>query len=393
MNLKPVAEAQGQLLALRPPLPAETLPLDACVGRWLAGDLNALRDQPWTDLSAMDGYAVRDDDREGPWQVVGESAAGGMTPPPLAPGQAMRIFTGAPMPKGPGAVLIQENATREEALLTLTPGEILPAGANIRRRASDFQEGQALIPAATQLHAAQLALAAIAGHATLPVGRRPTVAILSTGSELSEPGAARAEGQMPASNAVMLRAMLSALPCTVTDLGIVPDSLPPLLERLSAAAQHDVIVTTGGASVGDHDLVQQALREAGGTLAFWKVRMRPGKPMIVGELGNALFLGLPGNPVSAFVTAQLFLLPMVRHLAGSALPFPATRALPLGAPMPAGESRDEYHRAIIAQGIATPITNRDSAGLLSLSRANALIHRPALCPPAHIGDDVEVLPL
>lgn len=394
MSLTPVAEAQARLLAMKPALEPEELPLAACIGRWLAQDVTALRDQPWSDLSAMDGYAVRNDDLSGPWTVIGESAAGGGLPPPIAAGEALRIFTGAPLPEGGGTVIMQENIAREGDWICLLDGIRLRAGIDVREKGSDFVAGQPLLSIGALCNPPQLALAAVAGHAALRVGRRPRVAILSTGSELALPGAMLRPGQIPSSNAIMLRAMLASLPCIVEDLGIVEDDMDRLVAAISGA-DADIIVTTGGASVGDHDLVQDALKRAGGSLDFWKVRMRPGKPLIVGSRGEALFIGLPGNPVSAFVTATLFLLPLVRHLGGSPWPLPHITHLPTRAAMPAGGSRDEYLRATItADGNAVdPIASRDSAGLRALAQADALIVRPASCSAAEPGAPVPVIRL
>ena len=323
MSLLPVAEAQARLFALARPLPAESVAVGAAVGRWLADDVAALRDQPWTDLSAMDGYAVRAAEHPGPWRIVGESAAGSATLSPPAPGEACRIFTGAPVPPGADSILIQENAVVDGDRLTAS-ADPLPAGRHVRRHASDFACGAPLLRRGSRLGPAQIALAVLGGHGELPVGRRPRVALLSTGNELVPPGAPTPPGALPSSNAPMLAAMLAGLPCDVTDLGIIPDDLDAMVAAFESAAQADIIVSTGGASVGDHDLVRPAFAKAGGALDFWKIRMRPGKPLMAGTLGDALFLGLPGNPVSAFVTGTLFMAPLVRHLGGAANPLPPT---------------------------------------------------------------------
>jgi molybdopterin molybdotransferase len=393
MSLLPVAEAQARLLAMRPALPAEELALDDCIGRWLAKDVVALRDQPSADLSAMDGYAMRADNLSGPWKLVGESAAGGSTPPAIARGETVRIFTGAPLPPEAGTILIQENAVREADRISLLPGSILTSGLSVRARQSDFAEGQVLIQAGRFAGPAQIALTAMSGNARLSVGARPRVAILSTGSELVPVGRPLMPGQIPSSNAPMLQAMLAPLPCATSDLGVVPDTLGQHVAMFDRARTADIIVTTGGASVGDHDLVRPALLAAGGSVDFWKIKVRPGKPLIVGKLGDAIFIGLPGNPVSAFVTAILFLLPLVRHLAGSLAPLPPTRMMPLGAPLPAGGSRDEYVRATVRGGHVHPIGNRDSASLTALAAADALIVRPADCPASNPDDAVEVVTL
>lgn len=392
MSLLPVAEAQARLLALAVPLPAETVPIAQATGRWLAEDIKALRDQPWADLSAMDGYAVRAADWPGPWRVTQESAAGASTLLPVGLGEACRIFTGAPLPPGADAILIQENGTRDGDRLTASD-DPLPTGRHVRPAASDFARGVTLLEAGAHLGPAQIALAVLGGHGALPVRRRPRLALLSTGNELVPPGAPTPPGFLPSSNAPMLAALLAALPCGVTDLGIVPDDLNAMTAALDRARSADIIVSTGGASVGDHDLVRPAFAAAGGTLDFWKIRMRPGKPLMAGRLGDSLFLGLPGNPVSAFVTATLFLLPLVRHLSGAVQPLPPTSDAPLASPLPATGERDDYLRAFrTGEGIVS-VTSQDSAATAAMARADCLILRPAGSPPAQAGDRVTILPL
>lgn len=395
VTLLPVAEAQARLLALKSPLAPEAVSLDVAAGRWLAQDLLSLRDQPAANLSAMDGYAVRFADFPGPWQVIGTSAAGGTPPPAIGKGEAVRIFTGAPLPSGADIVIIQEDVSVSGVTFALNFG-VTPsprAGQHVRPTGSDFRQEQKIIPAGTRLSARHIALAALARHGNLNVHRRPRIAVLSTGSELVPPGAPVGPGQLPASNAVMLRAMLAALPCDIIDMGIVGDDLDALSHAFRAAAQADIVVTTGGASVGDHDLVKPALVAAGGSVDFWKIAMRPGKPLICGTLGQAAFLGLPGNPVSAYVTATLFLLPLVRHMAGSRDPLPKEVVAHAGAAIPATGTRAEYVRASMENGIATPLVFQDSAATLALSQANCLIHRTPQSPAIVAGDPVTILPL
>lgn len=392
MSLLPVAEAQARLFALAQSLPSEEAPIAACTGRWLARDVLALRNQPWADLSAMDGYAVRATEWPGPWQVTGESAAGGAIPAPLAPGQACRIFTGAPLPAGADAILIQENAARDGDRLTASD-DPLPAGRHVRPAASDFATDTLLLTAGTALTPARIALAVLGGHGALPVGRRPRIALISTGNELVPPGAPTPAGSLPSSNAAMLAAMLNALPCDVIDLGVVPDDLDAMTAALKQAAAADIIVSTGGASVGDHDMVRPAFAQAGGTLDFWKIKMRPGKPLMAGTLGDAVFLGLPGNPVSAFVTATLFLLPLVRYRAGAKEPLPRTTQARLAAPLPATGDRDDYLRAYRGKVGIVSVTSQDSAATAAMAMADCLILRPAGSAAAAAGDTVTILPL
>lgn len=388
--LLPVAEAQSRLLALAEPVAAETVPLAQAAGRWTAEPIPALRTQPSADLSAMDGYAIRFADMPGPWTVTGESAAGRPFPGGVAPGEAVRIFTGAPVPEGADTVLVQEEAGREGATLTLAGEGPAHQGRNIRVRGLDFTRGDTLIAAGQRITPARLALAGVAGHATLPVRRKVRVALAATGDELVPPGTPLAEAQLPETNRLMLAAQLAGLPVEIVDLGILPDR-QPTLEAAFRALDADILVTTGGASVGDHDLVRPALEAAGAAIDFWRIALRPGKPMMAGRLGNAVVVGLPGNPVSAFVTTQLFVRPLVAHLAGAADPWPATRTATLGEPLPANGERTDYLRAELRDGAAFASTIQDSSMLRTLSRAACLIVRAPHAPPAKTGDSVEIL--
>lgn len=393
MSLLPVAEAQTRLLGAVRQCAVESTPIAQALHRWTAADICALRSQPALDLSAMDGYAIRHADLPGPWPVIGTSAAGTAFPGTVQPGEAVRIYTGAAMPEGADTVILQEDVTREGDHLTQNTDGPEAKGRHVRPAGSDFRKGQTIIPAGTRLTPRHIALAALAGHGALPLPRLPRIALISTGSELVPPGHPARPDQLPASNSVMLGAMLADLPCIVTDLGIIPDDLDALTAALSSLADHDLIVSTGGASVGDHDLVKPALEGAGGRIDFWKIRMRPGKPLIAGGLGGALFLGLPGNPVSAYVTAILFLLPLVRKMAGCPDPLPATGVTKLGADMPPVGGRDDYVRAVLANGLASPVAAQDSAATLALSLANCLIRREAGSASARSGEDVEIIAL
>ncbi len=392
MSLLPVAEAQARLLELATPLPVEELPVVQATGRYLAQDLTARRDQPWTALSSMDGYAVRSEERPGPWRITGESSAGGLLPPMLEAGQACRIFTGAPVPPGADAVLVQEDALVENGLLYASQEARLNPGRFVRRAAADFAAGDTLLPAGSAIGAAQVALAVLAGHATLLVRRRPKVALLSTGNELVSPGTPTHAGELPSSNAPMLAAKLASLPCDVIDLGIVRDDLNATVDALKRAGGADIVVTTGGASVGDHDLVKPAVEKAGGRLDFWKVKMRPGKPLMAGRIDDAVFLGLPGNPVSAFVTATLFLLPLVRHLSGAAQALPPIRQAMLASAVEPIGDRDAYLRARHVEGQVIPMSEQESSASFSLAQADCLIVRPAGSAPLEAGDAVTIIP-
>ena len=392
-GLLPVAEAQARLLALAPPTPVESAPLVAAAGRFAAADVRAFRTQPAADLSAMDGYALRFAELPGPWRVVGESAAGRGMDRPLAPGESARIFTGAPLPQGADTILIQEEASREGDLLGLA-GEGPPRpGAHVRRRGEDFAAGAMLVPAGSRIGPAAIALAAVGGHGALPVCRLPRVALLSTGDELVPAGTPAHGALLPSSNAPMLAALIAGqVPAAVRDRGIVRDEVDALAAAFAEAERDsDVVVTTGGASVGDRDLVRPALAQAGAELDFWRIAMRPGKPLMAGRLGDAVVLGLPGNPVSAFVTAWLFLLPLLRHMLGSSDPLPRSGQARLAASLPAVGVRADYLRARRVRDGIVEVASQDSAALSALAAAELLIVRPPHSGPARAGDSVEIL--
>ncbi|MES2338660.1 MAG: gephyrin-like molybdotransferase Glp [Pseudomonadota bacterium] len=390
MSLLPVAEALSRLLALADPLAIERVALREAAGRWAADDIVALRTQPATDLSAMDGYAIRHADLPGPFLVTGESAAGRPFAGPVHVGEAVRIFTGAAMPPGADCVLVQEEAERDGDMVRLTgegPGRV---GRNVRPRGLDFAQGDVLIAHGQRITPARVAVAAIAGHATLPVRRTVRVAIAATGDELVPAGAAITDGRLPESNGLMLAAMLSGLPVEIVDLGILPDRIAVLTDAF-ASVDADILVTTGGASVGDHDLVRPALEAAGAAIDFWRIALRPGKPMMAGRLRDTVVLGLPGNPVSAFVTAELFLKPLVRYCAGASDCAAPTLMVPLGEPLPANDHRTDYLRGELRDGQAFASSIQDSSMLRTLARSTCLIVRPPHARPANPGDPAEIL--
>ncbi|WP_066824873.1 molybdopterin molybdotransferase MoeA [Sphingomonas mali] len=391
--LLPVADAQARLFAMAPRVASERVPLAAAAGRWATEPVAAMRAQPGADLSSMDGYAIRFDDLPGPWRVIGESAAGRAFPGSVGRGEAARIFTGAAMPPGADSVLVQEETDRAGDTLFLT-GEGPPRrGASVRRKGLDFDRGAVLIAAGARLTPAAIALAATGGYGELEVNRRLRVAVLATGDELIAPGSASDDPlALPEGNSAMLAAMLADLPVNVTVAGIVPDRLEALVAAFSGA-NADIVVTTGGASVGDHDLVRPALEAAGGTVDFWRIAIRPGKPMLAGRLGDAIVLGLPGNPVSAFVTATLFLRPLIAAMAGAADPLPRLLRAELAAPLPANDHRQDYLRGTIADGRVSAAALQDSSMLATLAHATCLIVRPPHAPPAAIGGTVDILPL
>ncbi|SEK30592.1 molybdopterin molybdotransferase [Bosea lupini] len=402
MSLTPVPVALKALLDSVPgPTPAQTLALAHCAGRVLAEDVAALRTQPPFANSAMDGYAARATDltlgKE--LKVVGESAAGRGFSGQVGPGETVRIFTGAPIPDGADAIVIQEHA---EGVGGPVIRVVKPAGKGqfIRPAGLDFQTGEILLKAGRRLDSAALGLAAAAGHPTLSVRRKPLVAILATGDELVLPGEPVGPDQIVASNSFALAALIEEAGGTALDLGIARDNHPDLAAKIDAAraAGADVLITLGGASVGEHDLVQAALKAQGMALGFWKIAMRPGKPMMMGRLGPMVALGLPGNPVSSIVCGHLFAMPLVEALLGIADPErdrsePATLAVDL----PANDERQDYLRAtteiIEGERRVRPFAKQDSSMLANLSRAEALVIRPAFAEPAKAGDPCRIIRL
>ena len=390
-DLLPVAEAQARLIAAARPVAADSVPLAAAHGRYAAADVAALRTQPATDLSAMDGYAIRFADLPGPWRLVGESAAGRPLGQTLLTGDAARIFTGAAMPPGADCVLVQEEARVTGDILHLAGAGPPRPGASVRQAGLDFTAGDTVIRRGERLTPARVALAAIAGLTHLTAVRSVRVALAATGDELGPIGTRDA---LPESNRAMLAAQLAGLPVELIDLGILPDRLDVLRDAFAdGAARADLIVTSGGASVGDHDLVRPALAAAGGRVDFWRIALRPGKPLIAGHLGDALFLGLPGNPVSAFVTAELFVKPAIRALAGAADPLPRTASARLAEPLPAVGPRADYLRGRRGPDGVRVAAIQDSSMLQTLARADCLVVRPPQAPEAAVDEIVDILPL
>jgi len=390
--LIPLDEAQARLLALAEPLAAEAVAVENAAGRYLAADMFAQRTQPDADLSAMDGYAVRGEELRGPWCVVGESAAGHPFERCLAQGEAIRISTGAHMPEGGGAVLIQENAIREGETLRLS-GVAAATPTHIRRTGFDFAAGDVLLPKGSALGPPQIALAIASGHGELPVGKRPNLCMVDSGDELAPDPAAVAPHQIPASNGSMIAAMAAPFTAQCRRIGPVSDSMGSLIAAFEEASECQIIVTSGGASVGDHDLVYPALEQWGATIDFWRVAMKPGKPLLIASKGRQIVLGLPGNPVSAYVTAYLFLLPLLRQLAGACDPMPIRLSMRLADALPETGPRTEFIRARITPDGVHPLKQRDSSALRTLSIADGLLMRPAGAPEAAVGELVIVYPL
>jgi molybdopterin molybdotransferase len=387
-----VDEAQTRLFRLASAVGSESVPIRQAAGRWAAADIVAQRTQPAVDLSAMDGYAIRFDDLPGPFTRIGESAAGRSFDGWVGTGETVRIFTGAAMPAGADTVIVQEEVTVEGSLVRLSGAGPATRGRNTRRKGLDFNAADILVAKGDRLTSARLAVAATGGHGTLSVNRRLRVATVATGDELVTPGTAVTNETLPESNGAMLQAMLADMPVDIIDLGILPDRLD-VITKAFARVDADILVTTGGASVGDHDLVRPALEAAGGTIAFWRIALRPGKPMMAGRLNNAVVLGLPGNPVSAFVTALLFLKPLVASMAGARDPLPRRATATLGEPLAANDHRADYLRAETRDGLVAASTIQDSSMLRTLARADCLIIRPPHAPEAAAGESVEILPL
>lgn len=386
-----LVEAQHRVLGLAKPLDVVTVPLHQVLGRFASVSIAAARSQPARDISAMDGYAVRATDGINRRRVIGESAAGAPFTRTVRDNDAVRIFTGAALPEGADCVVIQENVERLGDEISFSQSEPLSPGANIRPKGADFLTGDMLVERGQPLTAARIGLLAAAGHASVNVRRPVRVAMLSTGNELVPIGIEAGPDKLPASNALMLAALLIDLPAIVDDLGIASDSVVAIADRISAVPQADIVVTIGGASVGDYDLVQPALRHLGAQVDFWKVAVRPGKPLLAGRLGTQIILGLPGNPVSAYVTALLFLKPLVAYLSGAEAPLPTTMRYPLATGLPANGSRTDHLRAMIEIDGIKPLSSQDSAGLAALAKADGLIVRQPNAPPVVAGEMVDVI--
>ncbi|WP_296746017.1 gephyrin-like molybdotransferase Glp [Mesorhizobium sp.] len=400
MALVPLAEALARLLDSATALPGESVALADAAGRVLAGPLVALRTQPPFNASAMDGYAARSADVASvPAQlsVVGMAPAGHGFAGIVGKGEAVRIFTGAPVPEGADTIVIQENV-RDLGGAGIEVTEPTAAGRNIRRAGLDFERGDVVLDKGRLLDPAALSLAASANHASLDVVRRPLVAIIATGDELLPPGSELGPDQIISSNAYGVAAAAQAVGARALDLGIAADRHEAIaaLVRKAVAAGADVIVTLGGASVGDHDLIHDVLTGEGMTLDFWKIAMRPGKPLMFGRLGDIRCIGLPGNPVASLVCSQLFLKPLLARLGGRAHR-QDIRAARLGAAMQANDLRQDYVRALVREDagtlVATPFSIQDSSMLRMLVDANGLIVREPFAPAADTGAECSVLML
>lgn len=387
-----VDDALEQLFSLVAPLGQETAPLTQAAGRVLATDAIARRDQPPFAASAMDGYALRSGEVTvgASFQVIGEAAAGHRFDGICAPGQAVRIFTGAPVPDGADHVVIQEDVARDGDQISLT--DRLGTGANIRPAGGDFLTGDHL-QAPRLLRPSDIALLASMNIADVSVARRPDVALISTGDELVMPGEAPGPDQIIASNTFGLKALLDGLGARARILPIARDNRPSLETAFDLAKGADLVVTIGGASVGDHDLVGDVANDLGLDRAFYKIAMRPGKPLMAGAMDNAVMVGLPGNPVSAMVCGHVFLAPMIRAMLGLGASRAMRQTARLTTDLPANGPREHYMRALVENGKITAKTRQDSSLLTVLSDANALLIRPIDDGPRQAGETAEYLPI
>jgi molybdopterin molybdotransferase len=393
-----VADARQRILADLKPTPAETVALAEAWGRVLAAPVIARLTQPPADVSAMDGYALRAADGAlgATLRVIGTAPAGHPFAGHVGPGDTVRIFTGSVIPDGADGVLIQEDAERDGDRITVR--EAVKPGRHIRRAGQDFAAGQTVIAAPRRLGVRDIGLAAAANHPWLAVHRRPRIAILATGDEIALPGEPIPAGGIVSSNAHALAALVRACggePCVMP---IAADTLDAVAAVADAVAGMDMLVSTGGASVGDHDLVIEGLKQRGLEVDFWKIAMRPGKPLVSGRLGSVAMLGLPGNPVSAIVCATLFLLPALARLSGLPAAAPPVSQGIAGTPLAANDGRADHLRATLhtdesGQLIATPFPVQDSAMLARLAHADALILRAPNAPPLPAGAPIQMIRL
>lgn len=387
-----VAEALTQLFALADPLESETIPLQEAAGRVLARDVTASRTQPPFDASSMDGYALRGAEVEpdAMFKVVGEAAAGHRFDGRVGPGQCVRIFTGAPVPDDLDFVLIQEDTTRRGDLITLNRD--MDTKDNIRPAGGDFHTGDRM-KAPRRLGPPDIALLAAMNIPQVPVTRQPTVAIMATGDELVMPGETPGPDQIIASNSFGLAALLEAEGALPRLMPIARDTAASLKTAFGLARDADLIITIGGASVGDHDLVGPVAAELGMQQSFYKVAMRPGKPLMAGRLDGVPMIGLPGNPVSALVCGTVFVAPVIRAMLGLGAQAAQPQQIHLAAALPRNGPREHYMRATIASDGLRAFDQQDSSLLSILARADALLVRPPHDPARDAGETVSYLPL
>ncbi len=396
--LMPVAEARQRILADLPLMPSKQVSLPEAHGRVLAVDVAARVTQPPLAVSAMDGYAVRAADVAmvpANLAVIGAVPAGGLFEGEVGAGQAVRIFTGAPLPAGADAIIIQEDTERDGDKVTVTEG--VKTGRYVRRAGLDFAEGDVLLTAGTVLSARDIGLAAAMNHPWLQVRRRPRVALLATGDEIHLPGEKIGSTGIISSNTFALEGLIRAAGGEPVTLGIAMDDREQIRALAENALGTDMLVTTGGASVGEHDLVQDALADLGLELDFWQIAMRPGKPLMSGRLGAMPMLGFPGNPVSSMVCGILFLMPALAQMLGTGETEPVRDTAVLGIDLEENDRREDYLRATLAHEggrlVATPFEKQDSSMFSRLAAADCLLIRPPHAPAAKAGDTVDIVRL
>jgi molybdopterin molybdotransferase len=396
MALMPVKDALAIILKGVAPISIEKVFLTKALGRALAVPVIAKRDQPPFPASAMDGYAVKNADLANlpaTLKIIGTSAAGHAFKGTLKSGAAIRILTGAPLPKGADTVVVQENTVRESSNLRVTIAT--PKGKNIRSAGLDFAKGDLLVSNATILKPRDIGLLAAGNAASVKVYRRPKVVLFTTGDELVLPGKRPRADQIVSSNSHAIAAMLNQFGADVVNLGIVKDSLKATIAAVKKGLGANVLLSTGGASVGDHDYVQEAFEACGIKIGFWKIALRPGKPFMYGRKGKTHVMGLPGNPVSALVTARIFLLPLLNIMLGQPQETAATTAI-LNGSLPANDKRQDYMRATLSiasngRRTVSPFAAQDSSMQRILQSSNALIIRPPDAPAAQNGDEIPIL--
>ena len=399
-DLLPVAEAQQRIIDAVGPLPAEQISLADGLGRVLAREVASRRDQPPMAMSAMDGYAVHAADvasLPATLNVVGYAPAGHAFDGSVGPGEAVRIFTGAPVPDGADTIVIQENTEQSDEIVRVVDGTA-PVGRYIRPAGLDFATGDVLLPRGKVLTARDVGLSAAMNVPWLSVHRKPRISILATGDEIVMPGDPIGRDQIVSSNALSLAAFITAQGGTPLDLGIAPDEEDGLRALAAGARGSDILVTTGGASVGDHDLVQSVLGDIGLKVDFWRIAMRPGKPLMFGRIDGTFLIGLPGNPVSSLVCAIMFLAPAIRKMLGMENLLPETGTARLGSDLPENDEREDYLRARLTRDengdlIATPYGKQDSSMFATIARADALVIRKPFIKAAMAGSPVQYIPL
>jgi molybdopterin molybdotransferase len=395
-----VKEATDRILSAFTPLGPEVIALDQALGRVLCAPVTARLDHPPQAVSAMDGYAVRSADVQKlpvRLKVVEAIAAGALPIRTIGENEAARIFTGAALPEGADAIVIQENTEKDGDHVRIVDGGAAIKGKHIRTAGNDFARGQVGVPAGRRLTPSDIGLAAAMNWTWLTVTRKPRVAIISTGNELVQPGEPLAPGQIVASNGFALAAFVTQCGGDAINLGIARDEESALADLIDRAAGADLLLTSGGASVGEHDLVQGVLKSKGMALDFWKIAMRPGKPLMFGSLGALKVIGLPGNPVSAIVTSTLFVGPAIARMLGQTEVGPRIVKARLAIDLPANDTRQDYLRSAVVEDehgfVATPFGKQDSAMLSALSRSGGLVIRPPHAPAAKAGSEVEMVRL